>query len=52
VSDHPFTNVFKKNGVKSYAAYNFGDSPLNVSFSDGTKLVAKPKALTVQKAKP
>jgi endoglucanase Acf2 len=52
ISDHPFTNVFKKNGDRTYAAYNFGDAPLNVSFSDGTKLVAKPKSLTLQKAKP
>ncbi len=52
VADHPFTNVFKKDGVKTYAAYNFGTSPLNVAFSDGTKLIAKPKSLTVEKAKP
>jgi endoglucanase Acf2 len=52
IADHPFTNVFKKDGVKTYAAYNFGSSPLNVSFSDGTKLVAKPKTLTIQKSKP
>jgi hypothetical protein len=52
ISDHPFTNVFKKNGARTYAAYNFGDTPLNVAFSDGTKLVAKPKSLTLQKAKP
>jgi hypothetical protein len=52
IADHPFTNVFKKNGVKTYAAYNFGDSSLNVAFSDGTKLLAKPKGLTVQTAKP
>ncbi len=52
IADHPFTNVFKKNGVRTYVAYNFGDAPLNVAFSDGTKLVAKPKSLTVQKANP
>ncbi len=52
VADHPFTNVFTKNGVKTYAAYHFGNSPLNVTFSDGTKLVAKPKSLTVHAAKP
>lgn len=51
-ADSPFTNVFQKDGVRTYTAYNFGDSPLNVTFSDGTKLVAKPKSLTVQKAKP
>ncbi len=52
MADYPFTNVFNKNGVKTYAAYNFGTSPLNVTFSDGTKLMAKPKSLTVQKSKP
>lgn len=52
VADHPFTNVFKKNGVKTYAAYNYGPGPLNVAFSDGTKLVAKPRSLTVQPANP
>ena len=52
MADHPFTNVFNKNGVKTYVAYNFGTRPLDVSFSDGTKLTAKPQSLTVQKAKP
>ncbi len=52
MADYPFTNVFKKNGVKTYVAYNFGANPLNVAFSDGTKLLAKPKSLTVQKANP
>jgi endoglucanase Acf2 len=49
-ADHPFTNVFSKNGRKSYAAYNFSATPLKITFSDGTKLEAKPKALTVQSA--
>jgi hypothetical protein len=51
-SDHPFTNVFRKDGVKTYAAYNFGAEPLNVAFSDGKKLIAKPRALTVETEKP
>ena len=50
MADHPFSNVFNKNGRKTYATYNHGSSPLSVSFSDGMKLVAKPKALTVQSA--
>jgi len=52
VADHPFTNVFTKDGVKTYAAYNFGSEPLSVTFSDGINLVAKPKALTVQAQDP
>ena len=51
-ADCPFTNVFNKDGKKTYAVYNFDNSPLTVSFSDGTKLVAKPKALTVQQQQP
>jgi endoglucanase Acf2 len=51
-ADHPFTNVFLKDGVKTYAAYHFGAEPLNVAFSDGKKLIAKPRALTVETEKP
>jgi endoglucanase Acf2 len=49
VADHPFTNVFLKDGQKTYVAYNFGTEPLNVTFSDGKKLVVKPKSLAVEK---
>lgn len=52
IADHSFSNIFKKGGVKTYATYNFGIAPLTVSFSDGKKLVAKPKTLTVEKSKP
>ena len=48
VADHPFTNVYHKGGKKTYAAYNFGNKPLDVKFSDGTKLVATPAGLTVK----
>jgi hypothetical protein len=51
-SNHPFTNVYQKNGLKTYAAYHFGKEPLNVAFSDGKKLVAKPGALTLSESKP
>jgi endoglucanase Acf2 len=51
-SNHPFTNIYQKNGRKTYAAYNFGKEPLNVAFSDGKKLIAKPGALTVSASKP
>ncbi len=48
-ADHPFVNVFTKNGRKTYAAYNFNASPLDITFSDGTRLTATPKALTVKR---
>jgi hypothetical protein len=51
-ADHPFCNVFTKDGKKTYAAYNFGTAPLKVSFSDGTMLSAKPGGLTVRKPQP
>lgn len=37
-SSHPFTNVFVKNGKKSYSAFNFGNQPILVKFSDGAEL--------------
>ena len=48
VSTHPFTNVYLKDGKKTYAAYNFGEGKLKVTFSDGFSLVAAPKGLTVK----
>lgn len=47
-ADHPLVNVYVKDGDRSYAAYNFGENPLEVNFSDGTILVAKPHDLTVK----
>ncbi|MGD1979197.1 MAG: glycosyl hydrolase [Akkermansiaceae bacterium] len=41
-ADHPFTNVFVKDGKKSYAVYVFGDDGKTVTFSDGFKVEAKP----------
>ncbi len=46
-SSHPFTNVFLKEGRKTYAAYNFGRSALNIEFSDGHVLQAAPQSMTV-----
>lgn len=46
-SEHPYVNVFNKNGKKTYAAFNFGDTPIKVSFSDGKAFVASPNELTV-----
>lgn len=47
-ADHSLVNVYSKNGQKTYAAYNYNPTPLTVTFSDGTKLVAQPKTLTLQ----
>ncbi|MGD0090547.1 MAG: glycosyl hydrolase [Planctomycetota bacterium] len=44
-SDYPVVNVFKKDGKKTYAAYNYKSAPLTVTFSDGVKMVVPPKAL-------
>lgn len=46
----PSYNVFNKNGVKSYAAYNPGSSPLCVTFSDGRKMTVAAKQLVVNGA--
>jgi hypothetical protein len=51
-ADHPFCNVYTQNGKRTYAAYNFSAAPLSVTFSDGIKLIAKPKSLTVKKQAP
>jgi endoglucanase Acf2 len=47
-ADHPLVGVFNRNGKKTYAAYNGEAKPRTVTFSDGTKLEAKPRALTVR----
>lgn len=48
-ADHPFVNVFTKDGAKTYAAYNFKAAPIEVRFSDGTTLVAAPRGLTIRR---
>lgn len=50
-SGHPFVNVFLKNGRKTYAAYHFGKTDLEISFSDGFKMKAKPGTLSVETVK-
>ncbi|GHC60193.1 glycosyl hydrolase [Roseibacillus persicicus] len=47
-SDHLFSNVYLKGGKRTYAAFNHGKEPLQVSFSDGTSLTAAPGVLTVK----
>lgn len=47
-SSHPFTNVFVRDGMKTYAAYNFGSQPLVVEFSDGVVLGVSPRSMAVR----
>lgn len=47
-TDHPLAMVFVKEGKRTYVAYNGSVKPLTVRFSDGTRLTAKPRALTVR----
>lgn len=47
-ADHPFTNVYLKNGKRTYAVYHFGNEPLEVRFSDGFQLTASAQSLTVE----
>jgi endoglucanase Acf2 len=42
----PSSNVYKKDGRKTYVVYNFSDKPLTAKFSDGTTVEAKTKGLT------
>lgn len=48
-ADHPYVNVYSKNGKKTYAAYNFGDGPLKVEFSDGVTMIAEPGKVTLHR---
>jgi endoglucanase Acf2 len=47
-ADHPLTAVFRKNGQRTYVAYNMGAKPITVTFSDGTALNAQPRKITVK----
>ncbi len=47
-ADYPLTGVFNKSGKKTYVAYNCDAKAFTVTFSDGVKLIAKPKTLTVR----
>jgi hypothetical protein len=46
-ADYPLTSVFSKGGKKTYVAYNQQTAPLTITFSDGTKMIAQPKRLTL-----
>ena len=46
--DWPSSNVYTKDGHKTYVVYNFGEKPLTARFSDGTTVEAKGKGLAYQ----
>lgn len=49
----PFYSVFRQSdGTTSYLVYNYGTAPLEVLFSDSTRVSALPNALTVVRIKP
>ena len=48
-SAHPFTNVFVRDGKKTYSAFNFGSQLLTVKFSDGTSLEVGPRTLATKR---
>lgn len=48
-SSHPWVNVYVKDGKKNYAAYEFGDTPKRITFSDGFEMTANP-GMTVKKS--
>lgn len=41
-ADSPLYAVFTKDGARTYAVYNMTNRPKTVTFSDGTKVKAKP----------
>ena len=48
-ADDPIANVFRKDGVTSYAVYNYEAAARKVRFSDGAEVLAQPRTLTVQR---
>ncbi len=47
-ADCLFYAVFKKQGQRTYLAWNMGDKPLPVTFSDGTKLTCPPRTFVLK----
>lgn len=48
-ADHPFFNVYQKDGKRTYAVYHFGTGPMKVRFSDGHTMTAVPGRLTTSR---
>ena len=49
-ADYPFFNVYARSGRRAYAAYNFDDTPLTVTFSDGVRLSGERRGLMMRQA--
>ena len=47
-ANHPAAVAFKKNDEMNYVAYNFGDAPLEVSYSDGKTLTVPANSFKVE----
>ncbi len=47
-SAYPFVNVYRKEGRKTYAAFNFQDAPRKVSFSDGFQMTVGARKMAVE----
>jgi endoglucanase Acf2 len=48
-SNHPLAAVFIKNGVKTYVAQNYGNTPLQVTFSDNFSFTVPAKSFKTNK---
>ena len=48
-ADLPSAMAFNNAGVITYVIYNYNDTPVTVSFSDGTAVIANPNQFTVLK---
>ena len=46
-ADHPAAMAFNKDGVMNYVVYNFSDTPLTVTFSDGVTVTAAGNAFGI-----
>jgi hypothetical protein len=46
-ADYPAAVAFDKDGVVTYVVYNFTGQSLEVNYSDGQRVEAKPSGFTV-----
>ncbi|MDP3928124.1 MAG: glycosyl hydrolase [Bacteroidota bacterium] len=48
-ANHPLAMVFIKNGVKTYVAHNYTNSPITVTFSDNYSLIVPARSIKTSK---